>query len=171
LKREGIGATRTVLAVLIGVIAAVSGVVLLGWLLWRLWAEDQAGAPAMIEIEVPDAGPLEAPVEAEEQEDRTIQVSTREEMPPRPEEADDLKAVEGIGPKISQVLQEAGVRTFAQLAATDTDQIRAILSAVDPRLGRLADPSTWPHQAALAAGGDWEALRNLQSELKGGRRA
>jgi len=34
----------------------------------------------------------------------------------------------------------------------------------------LADARTWPEQAALAAAGDWEKLKTLQDELKGGRR-
>jgi len=162
---------RTVLAVLIGLFVAVSGVLLLGWLLWRLWAEGQEEARAVIEIEVPDARPMEVPAEAGEQEGRSIQGTARDEAPSLPEEADDLKVIEGIGPKISQVLQEAGVRTFAQLAATAADELQAILSGADPRLGRLADSGTWPDQAALAAEGDWEALQDLQGELRGGRRA
>jgi hypothetical protein len=36
---------------------------------------------------------------------------------------------------------------------------------------RLADPTTWPEQAGIAAKGDWEALEQLQAMLKGGRRA
>lgn len=162
---------RNVLSVLFGMIVAISGVLLLAWLLRRLWAGDQEEVPAVIEIEIPDAGPAEMAVEAREEVGRDARVSARDEAPTLAEEADDLKVVEGIGPKISQVLREAGVVTFAQLAAIDANDIEAILSASDPRLGRLADPSTWPAQAALAAGGDWEALEKLQGELKGGRRA
>jgi predicted flap endonuclease-1-like 5' DNA nuclease len=162
---------RTGVAVLIGLIVAVSGVLVLVWLLWRLWAGDQKEAPAMIEIEVPEAEPVEVPIEMEKQEGQGGPLPVRHEAPSLSEEADDLKRIEGIGPKISQVLQEAGMATFAQLAAADADSIEAILTAVDPRLGRLADPSTWPAQAALAAEGDWEALADLQGELKGGRRA
>jgi predicted flap endonuclease-1-like 5' DNA nuclease len=87
--------------------------------------------------------------------------------PPAP---DDLKRIEGIGPKISSVLQAAGVATFAQLAVADVDQLRDILERENPNLLRLADPTTWPQQAGLAAAGDWEALEALQDELKGGRR-
>jgi predicted flap endonuclease-1-like 5' DNA nuclease len=93
---------------------------------------------------------------------------------PQPEKAaapDDLKVVEGIGPKIASVLRTAGVETFAQLAAADVDRLKEILEAADPNLLRLADPTTWPEQARLAAGGEWEALEKLQDELKGGRRA
>ncbi len=82
-------------------------------------------------------------------------------------EPDNLKKIEGIGPKIASVLNEAGIMTFQQLADTDVETLRSILDA--PRF-RLADPSTWPEQAALAAKGAWEALKTLQEDLKGGRR-
>lgn len=89
---------------------------------------------------------------------------------PAEESADDLKRIEGIGPKISSVLQAAGIATFAQLADTDVDRLGQILSEADPNLLRLANPATWPEQAKLAADGQWEALEKLQNELKGGRR-
>lgn len=85
--------------------------------------------------------------------------------------ADDLKRIEGIGPKISSVLQAAGITTFAQLADTGVDRLGQILAESDPNLLRLANPTTWPEQANLAADGQWEALEKLQDELKGGRRA
>jgi predicted flap endonuclease-1-like 5' DNA nuclease len=80
---------------------------------------------------------------------------------------DDLKRVEGIGPKISVVLRQAGILTYAQLAATDADQLRAVLAEAGIR---LADPGTWPDQARLAADGRWEALSEFQAQLRGGRR-
>jgi len=81
--------------------------------------------------------------------------------------ADDLTRIAGIGPKISNVLQAAGITTYAQLAATKVDRLGQIL---DESGVRLADPGTWPEQARLAAAGDWDALRGLQGQLKGGRR-
>lgn len=83
-------------------------------------------------------------------------------------EPDDLTALEGIGPKISGVLQASGVRTFAQLAAMDVAQLKAILKEGGIR---IANADTWPEQAALAARGDWDGLATLQGSLKGGRRA
>lgn len=79
---------------------------------------------------------------------------------------DDLSRVEGIGPKISQVLQEAGIWTFALLSMTTVDDLKEILREAGIR---LADPTTWPQQARLAAAGEWEALEALQEELTGGR--
>jgi predicted flap endonuclease-1-like 5' DNA nuclease len=83
-------------------------------------------------------------------------------------EPDNLKRVEGIGPKISQLLQDAGIMTFAQLATTAVSRLQQILADAD--LTALANPTTWPEQAKLAAEGDWEGLAALQDELKGGRR-
>jgi len=84
---------------------------------------------------------------------------------------DDLVIIEGIGPRISGVLKSNGVKTFAQLAAMQPAEIKAILNSVDERLGRISDPTTWPEQAALAAKGDLEGLQALQDSLKGGRHA
>ncbi len=91
------------------------------------------------------------------------------ELPDAASQADDLRIIEGIGPKISQLLNEAGISTFAQLASADIEDLRRILANAGSRF-RLAKPDTWPEQARLAADGDWEALEALQSELTGGRR-
>jgi large subunit ribosomal protein L27 len=82
--------------------------------------------------------------------------------------ADDLKKIEGIGPKISELLVAADISTFAALAATDTDKIREILDAAGSRY-RIADPTTWPQQAQLAADGNWDELKVLQDKLDGGK--
>ncbi|MDX1523704.1 MAG: 4Fe-4S binding protein, partial [Anaerolineae bacterium] len=74
--------------------------------------------------------------------------------PPAPAKPDDLKKIEGIGPKIATLLNEAGITTFAGLAKTEVSKIREILEAAGPRY-KLSDPETWPEQAALAAEGKW----------------
>ena len=78
---------------------------------------------------------------------------------------DDLGRIRGIGPKIASVMMDAGITTFAQLAASEADQLRQILGDANPRLLQLADPTSWPRQAELAAAGDWEALDVLQGTL------
>ena len=82
---------------------------------------------------------------------------------------DELTRIEGIGPKISGLLQGAGISTFEQLAGAGVDRLEQILA--DANLAGLANPNTWPEQARLAAKGDWQRLETLQEELKGGRRA
>ncbi|GAP17157.1 helix-hairpin-helix domain-containing protein [Levilinea saccharolytica] len=79
---------------------------------------------------------------------------------------DDLTLIEGIGPKINQLCHAAGIHTFADLAQADVSRLQAIL---DEAKLRIADPTTWPEQARLAAAGDLEALKTYQDSLKGGR--
>jgi len=84
---------------------------------------------------------------------------------PRP---GDLQIVEGIGPKIAALLIDHGINDLAALAATPVERLQTIMAGAGSRF-RLADPGTWPRQAALAAAGDWPALSELQSQLKAGR--
>jgi predicted flap endonuclease-1-like 5' DNA nuclease len=156
---EGGGKMRTALGVLVGLVLAAAGVGLFAWLLWWLWSRFEEEKASAIEIEVdlpvPEAEPEAIEAEGEEEE---------------PAVFDDLKRIEGIGPKISGVLQEAGIMTYIQLADAGVSRLEEILEEADPRLRRLANPATWPEQAALAAAGEWDALQALQNELKGGRR-
>mmetsp|Transcript_9274 Transcript_9274/g.30629 ORF Transcript_9274/g.30629 Transcript_9274/m.30629 type:complete len:216 (+) Transcript_9274:27-674(+) len=78
---------------------------------------------------------------------------------------DDLKKVEGIGPKIASTLNEAGITTFAELAKTDAAKISEIIA--DVRGNHVTD--TWPAQAQLAADGKWDELKKWQDELDGGK--
>ena len=80
--------------------------------------------------------------------------------------ADDLKKIEGIGPKIADTLNDAGVKTFADLAKMDRDAIKAILDTVSTLKSK--EPKTWPQQAQLAADGKWDELKKLQDDLMGG---
>ena len=82
---------------------------------------------------------------------------------------DDLKAVEGIGPKIEKLLKEAGIKDWKQLTETSTDKIQSVLTAAGGRY-RLADPTTWPKQAELASAGQWKELQSYQDTLKGGKK-
>ena len=81
---------------------------------------------------------------------------------------DDLKKVEGIGPKIESLLKNAGIKTFAKLSETDPSAIKEILTAAGSRFASK-EPGTWPKQAGLAAAGKWEELKKWQDELEGGK--
>ncbi len=85
-----------------------------------------------------------------------------------PEERDNLKKVEGIGPKIEQLLFDGGVYTWEQLSQTDVSYIQKILDNAGPNY-KVHNPATWPKQAELAAQGKWDELEKWQDELKGGR--
>jgi predicted flap endonuclease-1-like 5' DNA nuclease len=83
---------------------------------------------------------------------------------------DDLKIVEGVGPAIEKLLQDAGISTWRQLADTPVEQLRTVLRDAGSRFG-MHDPTTWPRQAGLAADGRFDELQTLQAELSGGRDA
>jgi len=78
--------------------------------------------------------------------------------------ADDLKKIEGIGPKIAETLVEAGIATYADLAKAKPAKISEIIEGV--RGNHV--PDTWPKQAQLAADGKWDELKELQDKLDGG---
>ncbi|GER60332.1 50S ribosomal protein L21 [Patiriisocius marinus] len=87
--------------------------------------------------------------------------------PKKSSKGDDLKKVEGIGPKIAETLNEAGINTFADLAKTDAAKISEIIAGV--RGNHVTD--TWPAQAQMAADGKWDELKKWQDELDGGKPA
>jgi predicted flap endonuclease-1-like 5' DNA nuclease len=186
---------RVLQSILSGFVALVvggTGILLLIWWLWRLWSREQEGEAALVEIEIDASAPAtdvalepgfgEELLPKPEEEEGRLPEPVEEELLPEPEaeellpepggatETDDLRKIDGIGPKISTVLQAAGIPTFAALADTTPDEIDAILEAENPRLARLANPGSWPEQAALAADGNWDALAALQGKLKAGRR-
>ncbi len=80
---------------------------------------------------------------------------------------DDLRKVEGIGPKIAETLVAAGISTFSELSRMDAAKIADIIA--DVRGSHVTD--TWPAQAKLAAEGKWDELKKLQDELNGGKPA
>ena len=62
---------------------------------------------------------------------------------------DNLKTINGIGPKMESLLNEAGITTFVQLANASQESLAAILEAAGPRYN-LFDTSTWNAQALEA---------------------
>lgn len=81
---------------------------------------------------------------------------------------DDLKIVEGIGPKIEELFNKAGIYTFAQLADTSVVQMKEILDKAGSRF-QIHDPTTWADQAAMARDGKWDELKKWQDELYKGK--
>ncbi len=78
---------------------------------------------------------------------------------------DDLTKIEGIGPKIAEVLAQSEIKTFKDLAESDVERIKEILS--ENSLS-MHNPETWPKQSQLAVDGKWDELDELQEELNGG---
>lgn len=110
------------------------------------------------------AGAEAAGAEAVRAEAARAAAITAQEMPAEPV-AQDLTLIEGIGPKIAEALQAAGVNNYADLAELSPERVRALLKDA----GLSADPSTWPEQAQLALEGKMDELKALQDRLQGGR--
>jgi len=81
---------------------------------------------------------------------------------------DDLTQVEGIGPKIEELLNAAGYYTFADIADAKPSDLRTILREAGNRF-KMHDTGSWPKQARLARDDDWDKLEALQDKLKGGK--
>ncbi len=82
---------------------------------------------------------------------------------------DDLTKIEGIGPKLKSIFHEAGVATFADMAAKTADELREIMIEAGGNRYARFNPETWPAQAKLAAEGKWDELKKWQDELDGGK--
>ena len=87
--------------------------------------------------------------------------------PKKAAKADDLKKIEGAGPKAAEALVAAGLDTFAKVAKADPAKLSEILTEASSRLSHLVT-TTWPKQAGLAAEGKWDELKELQDRLDGG---
>lgn len=133
-------------------------------------------APAPAKKAAPKSEPApkaKAPVAAPEVTEvaAEVEAAAEKKAAPKKEKApklDDLKIIEGVGPKIETLLKDGGINTWAELAAASVDRLKEILDAAGPRY-QIHDPSTWPAQAKFAAEGKWEELKDYQEMLMGGR--
>ncbi len=80
----------------------------------------------------------------------------------------DLKIVEGIGPKIEELFKNAGIRTWEALAETPVEKCQEILDKAGPRY-RIHTPASWPMQSKMAYLGKWDELKKWQDEAIGGK--
>ncbi len=81
---------------------------------------------------------------------------------------DDLKVVEGIGPKCEEALKAGGITSWKELADSTPEKITEILTAAEGNFSGQV-PTTWPKQAAMAVAGQWDELEKWQDELDGGK--
>ena len=120
-----------------------------------------APAPAVVQAPAPQAKKEEAPA-------ATAVVEEKPAPAPKAAEPNDLQRLEGIGPKMNKILNDAGIETFAQLADKSVDELKAILKAGGA--SAINDPTSWPEQAELARDGKWETLDAFQAGLTAGRK-
>jgi small subunit ribosomal protein S1 len=123
-------------------------------------------------IEVSTLGDLDIFSDLKEQISEQKNEAPKKEEKAKPKAAktkgDDFKKIEGIGPKIAELLNNADINTFSDLATASLDKIQEVLDAAGSRY-KMHDPTTWPDQAKLASEDKWDELKELQDNLKGGR--
>lgn len=141
------------------------------WFMGRGRARDSATHPPHGDMPTPAPVPLplhpaEDPLPAEPSPARHIDVGAARAAGFNMRHASDLTVIEGIGPKISDLLHANDIETFVQVAGMSVDTMLDLLQRGGPSF-RLADPSTWAQQAALAADNRWKDLKLLQAEMIG----
>jgi large subunit ribosomal protein L21 len=110
-----------------------------------------------------------APVAPKEVKAPKAKTETKAKAPAaKSAKADDLKKIEGAGPKAAEALVAAGIDTFAKVAKSTPEALSTILTEASSRLSHLVT-TTWPEQAKLAADGKWDELKALQDKLDGGK--
>jgi predicted flap endonuclease-1-like 5' DNA nuclease len=131
-------------------------------------------APAVVEEPAPQpAAPAPAAeAEAEPKPERARKPKVDDADKPSRKSAgkaerDDLKRIEGIGPKMEKALNTAGIETFARLAEASEDELRAAITAQGLRFA----PSlpTWARQARFLADGDIAGFEAFKARLIAGR--
>ena len=126
--------------------------------------------PATLPNFVPEAKPAKAKKAAKAPVAEKAAPAAKKAPAKKAAKGDDLKIIEGIGPKIAEVFNDAGIVSFQDLANADVAKLREILDAAGSQFASH-DPTTWPQQAELAALGKMDELKVLQDELQGGREA
>ena len=70
----------------------------------------------------------------------------------------------GIGPKYSEILANAGITTFATLAETTVERLQEIITEAGSTTA--GNEETWPTQAGFLAKGDTEGFDAYVESLK-----
>ena len=83
-------------------------------------------------------------------------------------EKDDLKIVEGIGPKIQELFHNFDIKTWKALSEISANRCQEVLNSGGKRY-RIHDPASWPMQAKMAHEGHWEQLAEWQEKHRAGK--
>ncbi|GAA1867819.1 helix-hairpin-helix domain-containing protein [Myceligenerans crystallogenes] len=80
---------------------------------------------------------------------------------------DDLKVIEGIGPKIEKALKADGITSYAQVAGMDEAALRETIAKSGIKFAPSI--SSWAAQAEYLVNGDDDGLKEYQDYLIGGQ--
>ncbi len=96
----------------------------------------------IVDVAVAEAPKAKAPVAEEKPKTEETKVEAAQET----DGADDLKKLEGVGPKLAEILVEGGFSTYASIAAASVEDIQKILEEAGSRYASK-DPAPWIEQA------------------------
>jgi predicted flap endonuclease-1-like 5' DNA nuclease len=138
-----------------------------GWLIMlRPWEKfDDLKTPYYTGHEAHAAAPVEAAAPAAAEPIEAAPPVEAAAPAPKTAQADDLTAIEGIGPKSAEALSAAGITTFAQVAKLSPAELEKIIK--DQKVRLVSSAEHWPRQAEIAATGDLTALEDYRRRLKG----
>jgi predicted flap endonuclease-1-like 5' DNA nuclease len=168
-------ATQSKTVALMEILTALSLAAIIGWLLAKLTTmlvirklrrkiETRKIELAQCRSAVKASHNTAATVSLVGKASKTVYPTSRDHIAP----PDNLKIIEGIGPKTEAILNREGIFTYADLAETSPIRISLLLKNAGPRF-QIQDPSSWPKQANLAKTGKWEELETFKRQLLTGK--
>ena len=128
-----------------------------------------SGAKAAKKAESKQEAPKKEAAPKAEAKKAAPKAEAKKAAPKAAAKGDDLRKIEGIGPKTAEHLNNAGITSFAALAEASVERIREILEEAGPRYKSI-DPTSWPVQARMAADGQWAELKKWQEENGGSKK-
>lgn len=78
--------------------------------------------------------------------------------------SDNLQAIDGIGEKVTSVLQDAGISTWEILSMTSPERLRVVLD--NAGLHNIY-PTSWPEQARLLVHREFSKLKKYKAQIAG----
>jgi predicted flap endonuclease-1-like 5' DNA nuclease len=104
----------------------------------------------------------------EEQIKEAVEDEVEEALVPAPAaagEPQDLRAIQGVGPKTQDALYAEGITTYAQIAALSAAELETIVKEKHGVRIRAGTTESWPKQAQFLADGDSDGLVAYQKTL------
>jgi predicted flap endonuclease-1-like 5' DNA nuclease len=118
--------------------------------------------------ETPDDDVILPEKATEEQVEEAVEDEIEEETAAVPEpsgEPEDLRAIQGIGPKTQDALYAEGITTYAQLAALSAEELETVVKEKHGVRIRSGATESWPKQAQFLVDGDTDGLETYQKTL------
>jgi len=122
---------------------------LLGWLVDIMLGPMFRGTPEGVDVITVDDPPAKANGASAKADGKTTK--TTKKAPAKAAESNDLTRIQGIGPTYERRLKDAGITTFAQLAATSPEKLVEITKL---QRWQAANPVDWIKQAKELGGLD-----------------